>query len=213
MIYLYINISELACSFGVKLTSWVRPDREILPQLTFILILVNAQLHDTVMVVVSQKLDKKCIVPGESWTRDLCCVNPLRYPLAHTCSSPEFALTLVFCRYPDEYLDVLMLMYLSVDLSAPVLRLWCADEYLDVLMLMYLSIDLSAPVLRLWCADEYLDVLMLMYLSIDLSAPVLRLWCADEYLDVLMLMYLSVDLSAPVLRLWCAVGTARMAQF
>ena len=43
----------------------------------------TAQFYDAVMVVVSQKLGRKFIVPTGSWTRDLWCANPLRYPLAH----------------------------------------------------------------------------------------------------------------------------------
>ena len=40
--------------------SWVTPDPEILPHTP-----ANAQLYDDVMVVVSQKLSKKCTVtPG-----------------------------------------------------------------------------------------------------------------------------------------------------
>ena len=40
---------------------------------------------DAVMVVVSQKLGRKCIVPAESWTRNLWCANLLCYPYAHSC--------------------------------------------------------------------------------------------------------------------------------
>ena len=42
------------------------------------------KLYNAVMLVVSQKLCRKCTVPTESWTRDLWFVNPLRYRLAHS---------------------------------------------------------------------------------------------------------------------------------
>ena len=45
----------------------------------------NAKIYDAVMVVVSQKLRRKCAVPAESWTRALWSANPLRYPLVHGC--------------------------------------------------------------------------------------------------------------------------------
>ena len=54
----------------------------------------NAQLHDAVMVVVSQTLGWKCTVPTESWIRDLWCANPLRYPLAHSCFFIEVEIVL-----------------------------------------------------------------------------------------------------------------------
>ena len=60
--------------------SCVRPDRETLPRPSAH---TSTQLYDAVMVVVSQKLGRKCTVPSESWTRELWCANPLRYPLAN----------------------------------------------------------------------------------------------------------------------------------
>ena len=41
--------------------------------------------YDDGMLVVSQKLGGKCIVPTGSWTRDMWCANQLRYPIAHSC--------------------------------------------------------------------------------------------------------------------------------
>ena len=70
------------------LMSWVRPDLEILPDLPHTP--ANAQFYDAVIVVVSQKLGRKCTVPTEVWTRDLWCANPLRYPLTHSCFSKYF---------------------------------------------------------------------------------------------------------------------------
>ena len=46
---------------------------------------VNAHLYDAVMVVVSQKLGRKCTVPSESWTRDMWRANPICSPLGHSC--------------------------------------------------------------------------------------------------------------------------------
>ena len=50
---------------------------------------VNAQLYNAVMVVVSQKLGRKCTISTESWTQDqyLWCANPLPYLLAHSFST------------------------------------------------------------------------------------------------------------------------------
>ena len=64
------------------LMSWVRPNWEILlwPNTQ-----ANAQFYDAGMVVVSQKLSRKCTLPTGSGYRDLWCANPLRYPLAHSC--------------------------------------------------------------------------------------------------------------------------------
>ena len=45
----------------------------------------NAQLFYAGMMVVGQKLGRKCTVPTGCWTRDLWCANPLRYLLAHSC--------------------------------------------------------------------------------------------------------------------------------
>ena len=42
-------------------------------------------LYDAGIVVARQKIDRKCSVHTESWTRDLWCANPLRYQLAHSC--------------------------------------------------------------------------------------------------------------------------------
>ena len=67
------------------LMSWVPPDWEFLPDLPHTL--EYAQLYDAGMVVVSQKLSRKCTVLPESWTWYLWCANPLRYPLAHSCFS------------------------------------------------------------------------------------------------------------------------------
>ena len=39
---------------------------------------VNAQLYDAVILVVIQKLGRKCTVPVQFWTQDLWCANPLR---------------------------------------------------------------------------------------------------------------------------------------
>ena len=41
--------------------------------------------YDAVMVVVSQDDCRKCTIPTGSWTRDMWCANPLRYPLAYSC--------------------------------------------------------------------------------------------------------------------------------
>ena len=45
----------------------------------------NTQLYDVDMVVVTQKLGRKCTIITWSWTGDLWCANPLRFPLAHSC--------------------------------------------------------------------------------------------------------------------------------
>ena len=42
---------------------------------------LNFLMLYSVMVVVSQKLGRKCTVPTGSWTRDLWCANPSHYPL------------------------------------------------------------------------------------------------------------------------------------
>ena len=49
----------------------------------------NAQLYDAGTVIDSLKLSRKCTVRTGSWTRDLCCANPLRYPLAYSCFSQD----------------------------------------------------------------------------------------------------------------------------
>ena len=67
--------------------SWVRPDWEILPRPNTHT--SDAQLYDAVMVVVSRKLGRKCLVSTESLIRDLWCVNPLHYPPT-TAASPSF---------------------------------------------------------------------------------------------------------------------------
>ena len=63
--------------------SWVRPDWEILPQPSTHS--VNAQFYDAVMVVVSQKLRRKCTIPADQWY-----VNPLCYRIAQSCFSRFF---------------------------------------------------------------------------------------------------------------------------
>ena len=65
------------------LMSLVRPNWEIHPDLP--LTKANAQLDDAVMVVVSQKLCRKCTVLAESWTWDLWHAHLLRYLLIHSC--------------------------------------------------------------------------------------------------------------------------------
>ena len=59
--------------------SQLRPHLEILPLPS------NNQLYDAVMVVVRQKLGRKCSIPTESRIRDLSCPNPWRYLLTHSC--------------------------------------------------------------------------------------------------------------------------------
>ena len=55
------------------------------PSATFPHTPANVQLYDTGMVVVSQKLGRKCTLCTESWTWVLWCANPLCYLLAHRC--------------------------------------------------------------------------------------------------------------------------------
>ena len=71
--------------------SWVRPDWEILPQPSTHS--VNAQLYAAVMVVVSQKLCRKCTIPADQWY-----VNPLCYPIAQSCFS-RFLKGNISCLY------------------------------------------------------------------------------------------------------------------
>ena len=51
----------------------------------------NAQLYDSVMVVVSQKLGRKCTVPIEFRTQDMWCANPFINTLS---ARPQLAASL-----------------------------------------------------------------------------------------------------------------------
>ena len=64
------------------LMSWVRPDQEILIRPSKH---TSTQINDAVMVAVSQKLVRKCILPSEFWTQDLWCANPLRFLFDYSC--------------------------------------------------------------------------------------------------------------------------------
>ena len=64
--------------------SLIKPHREIIPRPSTHTPAI-AQLCDAIIVVVSQKLGRKCTVPTESWARDLWFANLLRYPLTHSC--------------------------------------------------------------------------------------------------------------------------------
>ena len=65
------------------LMSRVRPDLEILPRPSTHT--SKTQLYDAVTVVVSRKIGRKWTIPTRFWSWDLWCVNPLHYPLAHSC--------------------------------------------------------------------------------------------------------------------------------
>ena len=62
------------------LMSWVRPDQEILPRPSTHQRTLNLMLSWWSTVGSSVE----STVPTGSWTRDLWCANPLRYPLAHS---------------------------------------------------------------------------------------------------------------------------------
>ena len=65
------------------LMSWVRPNQGIRPRPS-----THTGERSTLwcaMVVVSQRLGRKCTVPTGFWTRYLWCANPLSYLLAHSC--------------------------------------------------------------------------------------------------------------------------------
>ena len=80
----------------------------------------NDRLVDAAMVVVSQKLGRKCTVSTEFWTRDLWCANPLRYPLAHSCflykSTPDAHLYSECTCHP---LSISVLPWLSSSCLSP----------------------------------------------------------------------------------------------
>ena len=57
------------------LMSWVRPSH------------THQRMLNFMMVVVSQKPGRKCIIPTGSWNQDQWCANPLCYQLAYSCFS------------------------------------------------------------------------------------------------------------------------------
>ena len=94
----WCGTSHCSTQFPI-LMSWVRTDQEILPRPSTHA--ANTQLYDAVMVIVSQKLGRKCTLSAKFWTRDLLCANPLHFSLTYSCFSLILFDCLVVCNVPS----------------------------------------------------------------------------------------------------------------